>query len=59
MRLAQLIEQWLLAQRATTVRSLAARFGITEDRCRDELAVLRAYGVDVANDGQVVARLDD
>ena len=54
MRLSHLIEQFVLAERDTTIGTLARYFGISEDRCRQEVAAIVPYGVELTLDNRVL-----
>jgi DeoR/GlpR family transcriptional regulator of sugar metabolism len=54
MRLAHQIEQFVYAHGSTTLRELSRLFGVSEQRCREELAEIEVYGVTVGDDGQVL-----
>jgi hypothetical protein len=47
------MERFVYMHRTASIRQLARRFQITEARCRDELEVLEAYGVEVDAEGTV------
>lgn len=53
MRLSHLIEQYIAREGHTTVRALSDEFGISEYRCRQELAEIVPYGVLVSPEGCV------
>lgn len=55
MRLSLQIEQFLFQHRTTTIKTLARRFRISEDRCWEELTALMPFGVAVDHDGQILA----
>lgn len=59
MRLDLQMEQFIVSQGKTTVRALSRRFGVSEGRCREALAVMVPYGIEISDDGWIFARCDD
>ncbi len=55
MRLSHQIEQFVYSHGSTTLRELSRLFGVSEQRCREELAEIEVYGVTVGPDGHVLA----
>lgn len=55
MRLSHQIERYLVVEGQTSVAALSRYFGISEARCREELASLIPYGVELHDDGEVLA----
>lgn len=53
MRLSLLIEQFVSQHEVTTITAIARQFGISEQRCQDELAAIAPFGVDVSTAGMV------
>lgn len=58
MRLSHQIERYLTTEGQTTVSDLSRHFGISESRCVEELAGLIPYGVQLREDGAVLACLE-
>ena len=58
MRLAQQFEQFIVSERYTTLKTLSHFFHVSENRCREELAELSCYGVEITADDQIIAHID-
>ena len=56
MRLSHLIEQFVFSERTTTVTQVARLFGVSEQRCQEELSSIAPFGVIVTPDGMVEVR---
>jgi hypothetical protein len=56
MRLSHRIEQFVAERGRTSVRELAHWFGISDERCREELNWISPFGVELKNDDTVQLR---
>ena len=56
MYLSLLIEQFIYSEKLTSVPALCERFAIDEQRCRQEVAPLARFGVEISDDGMIGVR---